>query len=153
MLSNEEVNLKLANLTGEMSLVTASLARMERTLEGFVVHSRTIAELVIQNDHTQQAIKQLRADNEDCADTHSRVTADIDKRLSATTASVNEIRSMTRGAIFAGGAFTSLATALVFAAASYIFNQVSKNSDTNLIQQQRIEQLERALPKRETTSN
>lgn len=153
MLSNEEVNLKLANLTGEMSLVTASLARMERTLEGFVVHSRTIAELVIQNDHTQDAIKQLRADNVECAETHSRVTADIDKRLSATTASVNEIRSMTRGAIFAGGAFTSLATAIVFAAASYIFNQVSKNSDTNLIQQQRLEQLERALPKRETISN
>lgn len=153
MLSNEEVNLKLANLTGEMSLITASMTRMERTLEGFVVHSRTIAELVIQNDHTQKALAQLRADNEDCSDAHSKATAALSERLSSTTASVNEIRSLTRGAIFAGGAFTSIATAIVFAAASYIFTQVSKNSDTNLIQQQRIEQLERAVRREVPATN
>lgn len=132
---------KLANVEGQLSVMAGSMQRIEDQLDRVVSLDRSMAEVVLRQSHTADALDHIRRRvDENRAIQHEADNA-IASKIETVAAASSRFENRVQGALYV----VVMLIGLVGGLGGWILNRVDGNTQSNALQQQRLERLERDL--------
>lgn len=146
---NEDAVLKLATLETKFDAFSDAVSRIERVMERNLARAEandgTVRELVLQQQHTQERLNEVRRATELCTEAHRAANDSLAKRLTDTHDRVAALENKSGSALRVVAWFCGVFSAALLGTGSWAFNQISESTRVNGLQQQRIERLEHEL--------
>ena len=145
-MNDHEAVQRLARLEGQMESVSQAVSRIENFFQQVINPiDRRMGEMSLSLQHLQEKVLDTREQTVACNESHKASTKQLTERIDdvhdTAAALENKATAGLRVALWFCGVFS----AIVFSAGGWLVAQVGKNTEMNLVQQQRIEQLEKQL--------
>ena len=135
---------RLARLEGQMDSVAQAVSRIESFIQQVINPiDRRMGEVQLQLQHLQEKVSDTREQTAACNESHKSATKLLTEKIDAVHDQAAKLEAKSTAGLRVAVWFCGIFGAIVFAAGSWIFAQVGKNTEVNAVQQQRIDQLEK----------
>jgi len=145
-MNDHEAVQRLARLEGQMESVSQALSRIENVIQQVINPiDRRMGELTLSVQHLQEKVQDTREQTVGCAEAHKASTKQLTERVDAVHDMAAALENKSTAGLRVALWFCGIFGAITFSAGGWLVAQVGKNTEMNLVQQQRIEQLEKQL--------
>lgn len=137
-MSPDDLNLKLATLEGHMSGLTDAMRRIEEQLQKLVTLDRTVAEIMVRQTHTGDALTHVRTRIEENRSAGEQAAVRLHERVDTVTQAATAFHARVTGALYVLVALLGVITG----GAGWVLLRVDENTRVNAVQEQRLQRLE-----------